>query len=153
MSIDTGNLLDNFILNTKQILSDSQESLNLREIYEDDVLLVPVMPSIAITCTSVYNELRTVGSSQVRYTVNFVGELWYYYENLSPDVRKNKVMSGAYAIAYHIIKNASLNNWLVNTRAIVRSCSYAPRARSGGFLASVRIVVLAPYLLTVTSIS
>jgi len=152
-AIDVDNLIDNFILNTYETLEGSQESLELKEIFKEDVHLIPVTPSLSISCSAVFNDKRTIGSNTVRYELDIVGELWYYHGVANPDLGKNLVMRHAYKIMRHIMENASLNSWLTSTRAIVRSCSYTPRIRSGGLMASARLIVLAPYQDIVTSIS
>jgi hypothetical protein len=152
-TIDTDNLVHDFIENTKAIFEDNMRSLNLREIYTEDVVLVPSVPSIALSCISMWNDLRSISSSNVRYEMTFIGDFWYYHSAISEDIKRNLIMIKAYEIAKHIMKNASLNGFLINTRALVRSCSYAPRVRSGVLMASARIVVAAPYQLRLPTIT
>lgn len=153
MTIQLNNLVDEFISNSASIFSSNMKELGLKEVFKDDVLIVPTMPSIAISCSSFYNDLRTIGSSQVRYEFDFIGSIWYYNSPLNQDLHINLIMRNAYKIAEHIIKNASLNGWLVNTRAVVRSCAFVPRVRSGELLAAARIAYVAPYQLRINQIS
>ena len=152
-TIDTDNLVHDFIQNTKEIFEDNMRTLGLKEIYDEDVLLVPTVPSLALSCISFWNSLRTIGSANVRYQFDFIGDFWYYDSQISEDVKRNAIMEKAYRIARHIIENASLNGFLTNTRAEVRSCIYTPRLRSGILMASARMVVVAPYQFRVSSIS
>jgi hypothetical protein len=153
MTIDLDNLVENFIQNSVAIFEDNRRSLGVKAVFDEDLYIIPTFPSISISCSSFWNELRTIGSNNVRYEFLFTGTIWYYHESLSPDTRKNLVMRNAYKVAEHIIKNASLNGWLTNTRAIVRACSYVPRLRSGGFIGAARIIYMAPYQTRVQSIS
>ena len=152
-AINTDNLSDDFVNNLIKIFDGNMTVLGIKEIFRDDVIIVSVTPSLAISTHSIFFEQRTIGSSNVRYTFNFIGELWYYHESLTADTNRNRVMRSAYKISEHIIKNASLNNWLTNSRAVVRSCSYAIRVRSRSYIASARIIVSAPYLATISTIS
>ncbi|MEA1909779.1 MAG: hypothetical protein U9M89_02040 [Patescibacteria group bacterium] len=151
MAIDTDNLVNDFVLNTKAIFDENMRSLNIREVFTDDVLIIPVVPSLAISCIGFFPNRITVGRTQARYQFDFVGELWYYHSNISPDVYRNLVMARAYKISKHILENATLNGWLTAKQAIVRSCSWAPRLRSGDLLASARIILLASYNTQITS--
>jgi|GEM_PF-3350775 len=150
MTIDVDNLVDNFVLNMKAIFENQYKSFGLKEIYTEDVLLVPVVPSLAISCTGFWNRKITLGKVQTRYEFTFMGELWYYHSTISVDVKRNLIMREAYKISQHILENASLNGWLISTRALVRACSYSPRARSGALMASARIFVIAPYQTRIT---
>jgi hypothetical protein len=145
MAIDVDNLVDNFVFNLAAIFDDNWQRLGIKELYKDDVWMVPLTPSLALSCAAMWNDLRSLSSVNVRYQYNFVGEVWYYHGAMNPDVTKNLVMRHAYAIVEHIIKNASLNGFLTNTRALVRSCAYTPRLRSGTMLSTARITVVAPY--------
>jgi hypothetical protein len=151
-TIDTDNLVSDFIANTAAIFEDNMRTLGLKEIYDEDVLLVPTVPSLALSCISFWNTLRTISSSNVRYQFDFIGDFWYYDAAVSEDIKRNLIMERAYRIARHIIEHASLNGFLTNTRAEVKSCIYAPRLRSGILMASARIVVVAPYQFRVSSI-
>lgn len=151
-TIDTDNLVNDFVQNMAVILDENRGLLKLKEVYTDDVLLVPIKPSIAIACSSIWNDLRTISSSNVRYQISIIGELWYYHSDPSPDVTKNLVMRRAWKIVKHIIENASLNGWLTNTRAEVRACTYTPRLRAGGLITSARLIVVAPYQLRIDQI-
>lgn len=151
-TINTDNLVDDFINNTEAIFEDNRSSLGLREIYTEDVVMIPVVPSLALSCISMWNELKTISSANVRYEMTFIGDFWYYDSAMSEDIKRNHIMSKAYQIARFIMEHASLNGFLVNTRALVRSCSYAPRVRSGVLMASARIIVAAPYQLRLSSI-
>ena len=146
MTINTENLVDDFISNLKKIFDDNMKSLGLKEVFKNDILLIPTTPSLALSCTSMWSDQRTIGKTHVRYTFNFIGTLWYYHGEVNPDIDRNIVMRHAYKIAHHIIQNSSLNGWLTNERADVRACAYSPRARSGMLLASARIMIVAPYL-------
>ena len=152
-TIDTDNLVHDFIQNTKEIFEGNMRTLGLKEVYEEDVLLVPTVPSLALSCISFWNTLRTISSSNVRYQFDFIGDFWYYDSSVSADMKRNKIMSKAYRISRHIMENASLNGFLTNTRAEVKSCIYTPRLRSGVLMASARIVVVAPYQFRISSIS
>jgi len=151
-TINTDNLVNDFIENTKAIFEDNMRSLGLREIYTEDVVIVPAVPSLALSCISMWNDLRSISSSNVRYEMTFVGDFWYYHSAISEDIKRNLIMTNAYQIARYIMEHASLNGFLQNTRALVRNCSFAPRVRSGVLMASARIVVAAPYQLRLTSI-
>jgi hypothetical protein len=153
MTIQYNNLVDEFIANSAAIFSPYFKELGLKEVFKDDVLLIPTMPSLAISCTSFWNDLKTIGSTNVRYEFSFIGNLWYYHSALNEDLHVNLIMRNAYRIAEHVIKNASLNGWLINTRAMVRSCAFVPRRRSGTILAAARITYMAPYQLRVDQIS
>ena len=153
MPISTDNFVDDFVLNTSKIFEDNRSSLGLKEVFRDDVVIVSQVPSLAVSCTSMYNTVRTLGSTNVRYEFLFIGELWYYHSSISPDVTPNLVMSNAYRLTKHILQNASLNGWLTNTRALVRSCNYSVRPRSQNLFASARIKVLAPYQTRIANIS
>jgi len=153
MTINTDDMVRDFVLNTKVIFEDNMASLGLKEIYTEDVLIVPSYPSIAISCSSIWGTPRTLGSISVRYELVFVGEIWYYHSSVSPDIRKNLVMEHAYRVSNRLIQKASLNNWLVNTRAVFRNCVYIPRLRSGTLLASARITFTAPYQATIATIT
>lgn len=152
-AITSDNLVEEFVSNMAKILEDSQESLQLKEIYKEDVYLVPMVPSLAISCSAIFNDKRTIGRGRTRYEMDIIGELWYYHGTANPDLGKNLVMRHAYDIMLHIIKNATLNNWLTSTMAIVRSCTYTPRLRSGDLMASARLVVLVPYQTSIANIS
>jgi len=143
-AIDTDNHVDDFVSNLSEIFEDNTESLGIKEIYKEDVLMVPIVPSIAISCTAMFNERITVGSTNVRYETTFIGDVWYYQAVINEDFKRNVIMSKAYKVARHIMKNASLNGWLVNKRAIVRSCTYSPRIRAGMLLGAARISLSAP---------
>ena len=150
--IDTNNLVSDFIANTEAIFEDNMRTLGLKEIFDEDVILVPTVPSLALSCISFWNTLRTISSSNVRYQFDFIGDFWYYDSIVDSDMKRNEIMSKAYRITRHIIENASLNGFLTNTRAEVKSCIYTPRLRSGVLMASARIVVVAPYQFRVSSI-
>ena len=152
-AIDTDNLVNDFVVNLAKIFEGHTKSLGIKEIYKDDLYLITSVPSIAISCNGLSVRLRTVGSRNVRYTFNFSGVIWYYHSAINPDVTTNMVMRSAYKIAEHIIKKASLNGFLVNERADVRSCVFSNRIRAGNLLSSARITVLAPYLKTIQEIS
>jgi hypothetical protein len=151
-TIDTDNLVDDFVSNLAAIFEAHQTSLGLNEIYKDDLLTIPIVPSVAVSCTSFFNTKRTIGSNRVRYEFDIIGEIWYYHCSINPDIRRNLVMRNAFKVSQCIIENASLNGWLTNTRALVRSCNYTVRPRSGSVMASARIIVIAPYQLTIDTI-
>ena len=151
MTVDTDNLVNDFIANVKVIFEGSMSSLSIKEIYSDDVLIIPVVPSLALSCIGFFPNRVTLGKSQARYQFEFIGELWYYHSNISPDVYRNLVMKRAYKISEHILKNATLNGWLTAKPVAVRSCSWAPRLRSGELLASARIIILASYSTQISS--
>ena len=145
MTINVDNLVDNFIFNLAAIFDDNWQTLGIKEVYKDDVWMVPLTPSISLSCAAMWNDLRSLSSANVRYQFDFIGEVWYYHCSINPDVTKNMVMRNAYKIVEHIIKNSSLNGFLTNTRAVVRSCAYTPRLRSGTMMTTARIIVVAPY--------
>jgi len=153
MTIDTDNLVDDFVHNTKAIFDGSMSTFGLKEIYDEDILLIPTVPSLAISCLSFWNELKTISSSNVRYEFTFIGDIWYYHSAVTEDIKRNLIMRNAYRIAKHIMEHASLNGWLTNTRALVRSCSYTPRLRSGVMLASARMIIAAPYQIRISTIT
>lgn len=153
MTINVDNLVDNFVFNTAAIFEGNWQSLGVVDVYKDDVWIVPHVPSLSISCSSFWNDLRTIGSSNVRYEFDFIGNVWYYHSAVNPDITTNMVMRNAYKVVEHIIKNASLNGFLTNTRALVRSCSYLPRRRSGAILSGARIVITAPYQTRISTIS
>ncbi len=152
-AIDTDNLSDDFVNNMAKIFDGNMKSLGLKEVYKDDIFLVPIVPSLAIAPASFFNDVRSVGSTNVRYTLDIIGELWYYHSSVSPDVTKKMVMGNAWKIMKFIMEKASLNGFLTNTRAVVRTCAYTPRLRAGSLMASARLIVLAPYLLTIDEIT
>lgn len=149
MAINTDDLVDDFVNNLNVVIDNNRDLLQLKEIYTEDILLVSAFPSVAITCSSLFIDLRTVGSSQVRYTFSFMGELWYYHDNFGSGAGKNEIMRRAVSLSKIILENGSLNGWLVNSRAEIRSCAYTPRIRGTSVMASARIIVVAPYLQTI----
>ena len=152
-AINTDNLVNDFIVNTKEIFEDNMSSLGLKEIYTEDVVLVPVVPSLALSCISMWNDVRSISSANVRYEMTLIGDFWYYHSAMSEDIKRNLIMRKGYEVAKFIMEHASLNGFLTNTRALVRNCSYAPRVRSGVLMASARIIVAAPYQLRLSSVS
>jgi len=153
MTISTDSLIDDFIFNLAKIFEDNEARLGIKEIYKDDVWVVPMVPSMSLSCTSIWNQLRTISSVNVRYEIDIVGSIWYYHSAASPDVTTNLVMRNAYKIVDHIMRNASLNGFLTNTRAIVRSCAYTPRRRSRALISAARILITAPYQTRISTIS
>ncbi len=151
MAIDTDNLVKDFIVNLKAIFDDHMTSLNLKEVFTEDVLLIPVTPCLALSCISFFNQVLTIGRVNTRYQFNFIAEAWYYHQAITEEVYRNLVMTSAYKISEHIMKNSTLNGWLNGKQAVVRSCSYTPRLRSGSLYACARIVIFAPYQTRITS--
>jgi hypothetical protein len=145
MTIDVDNLVDNFIFNLAAIFDDNWQRLGIKEVYKDDVWMVSLTPSIALSCSAMWNDLRSLSSVNVRYQFDFVGEVWFYHGAVNQDITKNMIMRHASIIVEHIIANSSLNGFLTNTRAVVRACTYTPRMRSGTLLSAARIIVVAPY--------
>ncbi len=144
MTIDTDNLVDDFISNLKEIFENHMKSLGLNEVFTDDIILIPITPSLAISCLGFFPQRLTMGK-RARFEYSFIGELWYYHEEVSTDLHRSVVMRNAYKISDFILKNATLNGWLSVKPALVRSCTYSPRLRSGVLMASAKITILAPY--------
>ena len=128
----------------KAIFEDHTRSLKLSEIFIDDIILIPVTPSLALSCLGFFPQRLTIGK-RARFEYNFVGEAWYYHEAVSEDLHRSVVMRNAYKIASHILKNSTLNGWLTTKPVLVRSCTYSPRLRSGVLMSSAKITILASY--------
>ena len=151
MTINTDNLVNDFINNLAEIFNNNMKKLGLKEVFLNDVLVIPATPSISLSCTGLFPTRLTMGRNSARYQFNFVGEIWYYHAVISNDIDRNLVMRSAYVIAEHIMQNSTLNGWIATGEAVVRSCVYLPRLRSGTFFACAKIMILAPYLTRITS--
>jgi len=150
--IDTDNIVSEFIVNTNIILRNNMEDLHIKKVYDEDVSVVDVVPSIATSVMNIVLERRSLGSVQARFEADIIGELWYYHEGISVDTRKNEVMCTAWSICKVLQENATLNGWLASTRAYVRTCTWALRRNSNLLLASARIILVARKQLRITTV-
>jgi len=142
-AVDTDNLVGDFIVNTGIVLEENAAILRLKKVYKEDVALVDVFPSVAISANNITLERKSLGSIQARFEIDIAGEIWYYHEKLVADTRKNEVMRAAWEVCEVLQKNATLNKWVSSTRAYVRACTWTLRRSGDVILASARILLVA----------
>lgn len=144
-TIDSDNLVKDFINNAVAVVSDNMEKLGLRRIYDDDVTIIDSTPSLSISCNNIMKNRRTVGR-RYRITFYLTGDLWYYDSMVSDESRKTSILAKAFAISKVYMENANLNGFLKNESIDLKNITYAQRIRGGIIYGGARILFIAPYL-------
>lgn len=144
-AINTDNLVGDFIINMKVLLEENRRTIGVKKVYDDDVAVIDIVPSIAIGISNVTIDRHSLGSVQARFEVDIAAELWYYHEIINKGTRRNQVMKSAWNVCNVIQQNATINTWLKSTRAYIRACTWTVRRNSDLLLASARISIVARY--------
>jgi len=117
--IDTGNPFHDCVANITEILrrkirEDPNQELKairrLMDVYDDDVLLIPKPPAIAVSFADWEEEIHTIGKSP-RVTAEYkVGiNIFFYHSELTNNIRKSEIRDGLWEISRILRRNSSLN--------------------------------------------
>jgi hypothetical protein len=129
---DKANILDNASANIEELFRLYQwDELGLRlsKIYNEDIR-VPVSNSIAIDVEGVEasREGRAQGGLvQNRYNLYITVAVWYYHEEMNPDVRKKDVQNILWKIAEMFMKHTTCNGFVPKLGTEVLGTEYLPR--------------------------
>jgi hypothetical protein len=137
----TDNMVGDFVRNLAIVLEDNRNEIGVKKVYDDDVGLIDIFPSVAIGIMNATLQRRTLGNT-ARFEVDIMAEIWYYHERITADTRRNEVMKAAWDLTRVMQENASVNAWLQSTRAYIRAVTWALRRNADMLLASARLVLV-----------
>lgn len=129
---DKDNILDNAAINIEEVFNLYQWEeceLRLSKIYNEDIR-TPVSNSVAIDVQGVEasRENRAIsGFNNHRYTLTIDVSVWYYYEEMNPDVRKKDVQNILWKIAKMFMKHTTCNGFCPKLGCEVLGTEYLPR--------------------------
>ena len=136
--IKTGNYFSDSVQNVCEILrreqrDDPDQKLSyirrLTEVLDDDVIIVPKPPCIAVAFSDFTEEIHTIGQRHP-VTVEVIIELniFYYHSEVKDKIRKAEIRDAMWEIARILRRNSDLNG-LSSKGAVIRGGEliYRPR--------------------------
>ena len=154
---DKGNILDNASANIEELFNLYQKDecgLRLSKIYSEDIR-VPVSNSVAIDIEGVEasREGRAIsGFNQHRYTLYITVAVWYYHEEMNPDVRKKEIQNILWKIAKMFMNHTTCNGFCNKLGTEVLGTEYLPRRFDNKIMAGGVVRLRLTKLYTVTSV-
>ncbi len=149
------NYYHNAVLNCIEVLKafSRDERVEIRHFYEEDVIN-PDTPSVCIIVNQSEDQMRISNAmQQIRYTINIDMEVWYYYADLTEEIKRNKVMYELWKMNDYLKKHITLNGFAPKLGLEVSGTRWVPVRRGSRILASGVIPIRVKKLYKTTSTS
>lgn len=153
--IKTGNIFADVVHNIIEILNreqreDKEQKLKyisrLTEIIDEDAIIIPRTPSLAVSFADWSEEARTMGQ---KYPVSMdvvVGvDLFYYHQEFTPKIKKDEIRDAMWEISRILRRNSDLNGFSTKGAKITRG-QVGSRARANKFYVGGMIRMEVPVL-------
>jgi len=129
---DKDNILDNAAANIEEIFNLYQWDecgLRLSKIYAEDIR-VPISNSVAIDIEGVEasREGRAIsGFNQHRYNLYITVAVWYYQDEMNPNIRKKEIQNILWKITKMFMNHTTCNGFVPKLGTEILSTEYLPR--------------------------
>jgi len=152
--IETGNYFADTVDNLVEILNreqrdDADQALTylsgVLEIHNEDILLIPSTPCIAISFEGFDEIIHTIGKTNVTVETTIQINAYYYHQEINQRIRKNEIRDAMWELSRILRRNSDLNG-LSSKGAQVSSGEVMSRLRQNGAFSGGLIKMQVPIL-------
>jgi len=152
--IKTGNYFADGVNNIVEILEreqreDTEQKLTylngVLKIHDEDILLIPKTPCIAVSFEGFEEIIHTIGKRQVTVETTLLINTYYYHQEISREIRKKEIRDAMWELARILRRNSDLNG-LSSKGAQIPSGEVMSRLRQNGAFSGGLIRMQVPIL-------